>query len=193
MKTNIKTLGIDDGPFDFHDPGCKEAMLVGVVMRSNNYLEGVLKSSVEVDGTNATRIVVDMVCSSRHHPQLKAIFLDGISVGGFNVLDIERIYELTGVPVLALTRREPDFQSIKAALKKHFQDWELRWSLVTRGKLHRFQTQTGDIFGKLAGLEQREAQELLEVTTMHGQIPEPVRAAHLIASGIITGDSSGRM
>jgi len=192
MKANIKTIGIDDAPFELYSRTQREAMIVGVVMRSNDYLEGVLSSSVEIDGINATRNVVDMVRESKHYRQLKAIFLDGITMGGFNVLDIARIFDLTGIPVLSLTRNQPEFESIEHALKKHFEDGEERWSLISKGELLSFETPAGTIYGKIAGLSQEQAQELIDITIKHGQIPEPVRVAHLIASGVVKGESSGK-
>ena len=193
MKSNIKTMGMDDAPFDLHDVSCREVMVVGAVMRSNNYLEGVLRSYITIDGMDATRVVVDMVRGSRHLRQLKAIFLDGITMGGFNVLDIARIHELTGIPVLSLVRKEPEFDSIRKALEKNFTDWELRWNIINKGELHSFETPSGTIYGKIVGVSKERAQELIDVTIMHGQIPEPVRAAHLIASGVVTGESSGKV
>jgi endonuclease V-like protein UPF0215 family len=43
-----------------------------------------------------------------------------------------------------------------------------------------------------AGLSIEEARDLVASTTLHGNIPEPLRAAHLIAGGIATGRSRGR-
>ena len=192
MKNNIKTIGIDDAPFELHDASQRDAMMVGVVMRGNDYLEGVLCSSVEIDGLNSTRKVVEMVRDSKHHRQLKAILLDGITMGGFNVLDIVRIFELTGIPVLSLTRNLPEFESIEDALKKHFTDGEERWSLINRGELHSFKTPAGTIYGKIVGISKVQAQELIDITIKHGQIPEPIRAAHLVASGVVKGESSGK-
>jgi endonuclease V-like protein UPF0215 family len=37
-----------------------------------------------------------------------------------------------------------------------------------------------------------EARELVTATTLHGNVPEPLRIAHLIAGGIVTGASRGR-
>ena len=193
MKANIKTIGIDDAPFELYSSSQREAMIVGVVMRSNHYLEGVLSSSVKIDGTNSTRNVVDMVRGSKHYRQLKAIFLDGITMGGFNVLDIDRIFDFTGIPVLSLTRNQPEFESIEHALKKHFEDGAERWSLISKGKLLSFETPAGTIYGKIAGLSWEQAQELIDITIKHGQIPEPIRVAHLIASGVVKGESSGKV
>ena len=43
-----------------------------------------------------------------------------------------------------------------------------------------------------AGLSLDEARRIVADTTLHGNIPEPLRLAHLIAGGITTGKSRGR-
>jgi len=43
-----------------------------------------------------------------------------------------------------------------------------------------------------AGLSIEEARRVVDATTLHGNVPEPVRLAHLIAGGIVTGRSRGR-
>ena len=48
------------------------------------------------------------------------------------------------------------------------------------------------LFVQRAGLTPTEAAELLAATTLHGKLPEPLRLAHLIAGGVVTGTSRGR-
>jgi endonuclease V-like protein UPF0215 family len=36
------------------------------------------------------------------------------------------------------------------------------------------------------------ARAVVQATTLHGNVPEPLRLAHLIAGGIATGHSRGR-
>jgi endonuclease V-like protein UPF0215 family len=43
-----------------------------------------------------------------------------------------------------------------------------------------------------AGLSVEQARRIVSATTLHGNIPEPLRVAHLIAGGITTGTSRGR-
>jgi len=50
----------------------------------------------------------------------------------------------------------------------------------------------GAVHVQRAGLSLGEARDLLAATTLHGNIPEPLRLAHLIAGGIVTGKSRGR-
>ena len=63
---------------------------------------------------------------------------------------------------------------------------------------HRFEATTGSALNNMRGwhgskrLSPREALQLLAATTLHGNLPEPLRLAHLIAGGITTGKSRGR-
>lgn len=53
-------------------------------------------------------------------------------------------------------------------------------------------TSTPRLWVQRAGLSIDEARKLVADTTLHGNIPEPLRLAHLIAGGITTGSSRGR-
>ena len=50
----------------------------------------------------------------------------------------------------------------------------------------------GALWVQRVGLSLREAAELLAATTSHGNIPEPLRLAHIIAGGVERGASRGR-
>jgi endonuclease V-like protein UPF0215 family len=122
MKNQIRILGIDDDA---------KAAVVGVVMRLPNYVEGVMVTEVEVDGElDATDRLIDMVSTSRYLDQLKLVIIDGIALGGFNVVNIERLHDRLGIPVATITRDKPNFTEIEKALKTHFDDWELRLTMM---------------------------------------------------------------
>jgi len=42
------------------------------------------------------------------------------------------------------------------------------------------------------GLNIKEAEKIIKLATIHSLIPEPLRVAHLIATGIVLGESVGR-
>jgi len=189
MKKQIRILGIDDAPFSFSE---KYSTVIGVVMRGGEYLEGVLRSQVAIDGTEATDVCTQLVLGSRHRTQLKVIMLDGVCLGGFNVVDIEVLSESTGVPVITVTRDKPDFTKIKKALQKHFVDWKDRWNVLHKGRLQKISTKHNPIFIKYRGLSLEEVKEIINISTIRGVIPEPIRVAHLIASGITRGESYGK-
>src|SRR4030042_1477209 len=139
MKKQIRLLGIDDAPFTFTDT---HTTVIGVVMRGGEYLECVLKNTVHIDGTDATTICQHMITHTKHYKQLKAVLLDGITFGGFNVINIKELHENINIPIITITRDKPNLIKIKQALKKYFPDWKYRYHLITQGKMHRIPTST---------------------------------------------------
>ena len=189
MKRQIRLIGIDDSTFTFTD---KYGMVIGVIMRGGEYLESVLRRHIIIDGNDATFVCKDMIKKTRHRKQLKAMLLDGIALGGFNVVDINDVFKSTSLPVITITRDKPDFEKIKIALKKNFEDWEHRLNLMKNGKIYKVETKHNPIYVKCAGIDIGEAKEIIKISTIRGVVPEPIRVAHLIASGITRGESYGK-
>jgi endonuclease V-like protein UPF0215 family len=189
MKQQIRILGIDDSPFKF---GGGKALVVGALVRIPNYLEGVMKSEVTVDGTDSTETIIRMVSGSRFRDQIKLIMIDGIALAGFNVIDLKRVYSSLDIPVLTVTRDKPDFDKMKAALMKYFEDWNERYSLITKFMLKEIHTEYKPLYACGIGMDWAEFEELVRKSTVRGVVPEPIRMAHLIASAIVRGESYGR-
>lgn len=185
MKPEIRLLGIDDSPFDkFHD---RDALVIGTIFRGGSFLDGVLSTRVTVDGDDATEKLSGMITASKFHPQLQAILLDGIAVAGFNVVDIQELRQQTGIPVIVVMRDHPDLELIESALKKLNHEDKLSL-LMKAGSIHK----VDNIYIQLSGISLAEAEEILAISCTHSLIPEPIRAAHLIASGVVEGQSRGR-
>jgi uncharacterized protein len=189
MKRQIRILGIDDSPFTFTE---KYATIIGVVMRGGEYLECVLRNQITVDGDDATQICIEMIKHTKHRKQLKVAMVDGITFGGFNILDIHHLYTSTKLPIITITRDKPDFKKIRDALKKHFVDWEKRWTIIKSEKIYEITTTYNPIYVSCVGLPIDEAKEIIKLSTIRGVIPEPLRVAHIIASGITRGESNGK-
>jgi len=189
MKQQIRVMGIDDSPFKF---GAGNALVVGVLVRVPNYVEGVMRTEVVVDGTDSTEKIVEMVLKSRYREQIKAILIDGIALAGFNIIDMERMNAELGIPVLTLTRDKPDLEKMKSALMKHFDDWKQRYALIAKHKLREIATEHKPLYASGLGLDWAEFEEIVRLSTVRGVVPEPLRMAHLIASAITRGESYGR-
>jgi endonuclease V-like protein UPF0215 family len=189
MKDQIRVLGVDDGPFKF---GQKSVIVVGVVMRPTQYIEGICRTRVKVDGRDANTMLEKMIKKSNYKDQLRLVMLDGVALGGFNVVDIEKLHQSTGIPVATITRTKPDFELIKNTLKDHFDDWKDRWICVNKIELVRVDTNFNPIFIKFTGLSKSEVQRIIKLTTVRGVLPEPIRIAHLIATAMVRGESMGR-
>jgi len=189
MKQHARVAGVDDAAFAFSD---ERTEIIAVVARLPGYMEGVLKGEVTVDGTDATQVVGDIFESSRYLEGLHLIVLDGTALGGFNVVDLEALHERLGKPVASVTREQPDMAAIEAALRGHFEDWKSRLAVMTKLPLRSLDTDHKPIWVQSVGAPDRDVNELIRKSIVRGAIPEPLRMAHLIASGISKGQSSGR-
>lgn len=188
IKQEIRILGIDDSPFPSHTK--ESVMIIGTVFRAGNWLDGVLSTYIQGDGTDATEKISEMVLNSRNIGQLGVIMLDGITFGGFNLVNIHELFESTGIPVIVIMRRMPDFEGIKNALKR-FPDWKNRWANVLEaGEVHKVDGKE-PIYMQISGLEKEDALEIVKISTTRSAIPEPLRVAHIIAAGVMTGESRG--
>ena len=185
LKKEIRVVGIDDSPFDkFKD---KKVFVVGVFYRGGEFMDGVMSTRCTVDGTDSTSKIASLINKSKFKKQIQAIFIDGIAVGGFNVIDIEKLSKKTKLPVIVVIRNMPDFKKIYRILIK----LKLKKQKALIEKLPQ-PTKVGKIYIQYKGTTLKKAKELLKITCTHRYIPEPIRVAHLIAAGIVKGESKGR-
>ncbi len=111
------------------------------------------------------------------------MLLDGVVVGGFNVVDLDRLHRAIGWPVIAVTRGDPDRTRIRRALRRWFpRDAARRERLLFRHRLFRVPTTARPIRASSVGAPSRDAAALLARATVRGLWPEPLRLAHLVAS-----------
>jgi endonuclease V-like protein UPF0215 family len=125
-----------------------------------------------------------MINNSPHHKQLRLIMLNGITFGGFNVVDIQKLHFETNLPVLALTNDKPDLNKIHEALK-NLPKAEERWVMILEaGKIHEIINKGKKIYGETAGISFDDAEKIISLTSTRSSLPEPLRVAHIIASGV---------
>ncbi len=207
VKPQIRTLGIDDSRFRFKD---MKAYLVAVQMRGHDVVEATLTETIDVDGWDATDAIIrlilqapaflkrDYVSVEGRRPEplelkaeesrgLHAVLIDGLTVGGFNVVDVERVYEATRVPILAVTTRNPDLGRIHRALEHNFEDWPERFKIFERNRVTSVRVGSYTLHGHIAGVHPTRAADILAAVTKPGhRVPEPIRVADSFASSMPT-------
>lgn len=124
IKPGIRSIGIDDGPFDRTRKA--DVLVAGAVYRGGTWFDGLLTCRVRRDGRNATDRLVAMLTGSKFSDQLRYAFLDGIALGGFNILDLDRLHAETGLGLLVIMRRRPDLPAMRRALARLGRS-EQRW------------------------------------------------------------------
>ncbi len=190
MKHGLRVLGLDDGPFNkFTDI---KTVIVGVIMRMNYPVEGISVREITVDGMDSTEIAMSMI-QGRFLDDIDFVMSNGITFAGFNILDIQGIYRKTGIPVIAITRKNPSIENISRALLLHFKDSEERIKIIRKTPVDEIVYGNKTLYINRAGIELNDAATLIRNTASTGNIPEPVRIAHLIATAIINKESHGRV
>ena len=105
-------MGIDDSALLN-----EKVMVIGTVYRGGgDWMDGVLRSYITKDGLDATAVICRMVLNSKHYSQIRVIMSYGITYAGFNVIDVEKLYRETGIPLIVFMRSYPNFEKLKSAL-----------------------------------------------------------------------------
>ena len=184
IKPEIRIVGVDDGFFLPHTHG--KCDVIGVVFRGGYWLDGVMRTQIEIDGMDATEKIGGMIVNSPHHGQLRVVMLDGVTFAGFNIVDTSQLHEIVNLPIIAVTREKPNFDDIQKALKNLSFSKE-RWKVIADGKdVTEVSMRDGKkiVYMQAVGIELDIAKRVVRSTATRSNIPEALRVAHLIASGL---------
>ena len=179
--------GFDDAPFARAHRG--NVPVIGAVFAGSR-LDGVLIDRVRRDGANAAQTIIRMIDRSKFAQHLQLIMLQGVALAGFNVVDIFKLHRELAIPVLVIARHRPDLSAVRSALLTRVSGGRRKWSMIER--LGPMEPAAG-VFVQRVGISLEEAAIVIRRFAVNSSIPEPLRAAHLIAGAIATGQSGGRV
>ena len=180
-----RVIGFDDAPHKRHED---TVVHVNGIVTSPAIFEGMVSGIVDANGLDSTFVLADMILNSKFEAQLHAILIDGITFA-FNTVDLAALYRMTNIPVIAVMRQKPNFKKIFGVIDKYCEDAEAYKDIYRRA---------GEIFAheqfyfQCYGLSEQQANIVLKQVTVKGNVPEPLRMAHLIGSSIKIGQSSRR-
>ena len=181
----LRAIGFDDAPFRRRRGG---AVRVAGVVCAGTRFEGLVMTSVRQDGWNATDVLARLLTSGKFLPQLHLVLVDGIAFGGFNVVDLEALAAATRRPCVAVMRRRPDLAAVERALRLLPGTGRRLRRIGRAGPVHVrppfvFQVRGGDPDDIAAALRR---------LTDRGNVPEPLRLAHLVGAAVVRGESGRR-
>ncbi len=185
MRARRHVLSIDDGPFDKYRD--REALLVGVVTAGGDLVEGVLTTRVPVDGDRITERMAEWTARSRFRPVLRAVLINGLTTAGLSVVDLTELSRLLDLPAISVQRRPPRSAEVLRALEAA--GLPERGALLERaGPSHL----AGEVSFFCAGVDPAAARAIIEAESGRSNLPEGLRLAHIIAQGLVLGESRGR-
>lgn len=181
----IRVIGFDDAPFERHT---SEPVAVAGVVCSLTRFEGMLWGQIKADGWNSTEQLTQMLLASKFYPQLHLVLLDGIGMGGFNLIDLPLLAQQIQLPCVAVMRRLPKLEKMKQAMSLLPEPQKRLQLLAKAGEIY---TDLPFYF-QVSGLSAEITARILQRLTDRGNVPEALRLAHLITSAVMNGESGKR-
>ena len=181
----VRAIGFDDAPFARRRGG--RVRVAGVVCAGTRF-EGLVLGSMRQDGWGATDELTRLLVGGKFLPQLHLVLLDGLAFGGLNLVDLETLSRRLRRPCVAVMRRAPDLVAVERAIR-HLPGAERRVGLLRRaGPIH---AHPPFVF-QVKGAAPEEIAPVLARLTDRGNVPEPLRLAHLVGAAVVRGVSGRR-
>ncbi|MGQ9721364.1 MAG: endonuclease dU [Candidatus Jordarchaeum sp.] len=177
----VRVLGVAES---FVKGRSRRSVLAGVVMRGDLQIDGFAFGTITVGGMDATEGVIE-VYRGLSRSDINFVFLNGCVISWFNVVDLDRIYEELGVPLVCVTYEESE--GLEKYFREYFADWEERLKIYNRlGERETVSLGTGyELFIRYLGLTREDAVRVVNKFTLQGAIPEPLKAARLLARALV--------
>lgn len=181
-KRTIRVIGFDDAPFIRRS---RHPVAVAGVVCAGTRFEGMVWGELQADGWDATEVLSGLLLESKFLPQLHLVLLDGITFGGFNIVDLPELATRLQRPCVAIMRRPPRFSAIREAMENLPQP-EKRFALMRRaGTIHHYPP----FYFQVYGAKPEVIAMVLKRLSDRALVPEALRLAHLIGAAVIKGES----
>ncbi len=163
----------------------KRSVLSGIVMSTDLIIDGFVMGHSTVGGDDATDAILTMY-KKLDRSDVSFLLISGIIISLYNIVDLKRISEETGLPVIGVTYEES--KGIEDAIKHHFPD-SYKSKLTEYSKLGSRKKITlhtsHNLYIRNEGCTPLEAKQLLDKITLQGSIPEPLRIGQLLANTLL--------
>ncbi len=189
MKEGVRYIAIASGPIKNRYIGKrKDTLIIGIIFREN-YIEGFLSTKITSNGTDSTRRIIEMVNNSRFKEQIRILIFNGIAIAGLNIINPKILEEKLDSKVVLLNRRKQNANELINALS-HFSKANkvnVRDQIEIVKESSNIKPLRTDGFFIQSGLDNNY------IKNFTANAFEALRIAHIVARGIATGESKGRL
>lgn len=175
MKAGARALGVAESYRS------DVSTLAGVVVRASRVVDGVAFETCTVGGTDATDAIVALF-ERLDRADVQYLLVAGIAPAWYNILDLDRIHDATGRPVLAVTFEDSD--GLGPAIREAFEGKAREQRIgAYRAQPERRPVSVGEetLYVRSVGITDDEADRVVDGFTPEGGRPEPVRVARQVA------------
>ena len=180
-KKGIRGLAIAES----FSQNSKKSVLSGIVMSTDLVIDGFVFGHSTVGGDDATDAILEMY-EKLDRQDVSFLLISGIVISLYNIIDMKRISEKIGLPVIGITYEESS--GIEDAIKHHFPE-SYKSKLTEYSKLEprkKITLHTSyNLYVRNEGCTVLEAKQLLDKITLQGSIPEPLKITQLLANTLL--------
>lgn len=176
-KRGIRALGVAES----FRPTSRWSVLAGVVMRGDFVVDGMALGRASVGGDDATSSIASLYRRFRRN-DVNLLMVSGCILSLYNIVDVDGLARRTGLPVICLTYKETS--GIEDAIRRHFPDRTDEKLAAYRklGPRKKVQLRSGHaVYTRTSGISESDARNVVNLFTLQGSVPEPVRVARLLA------------
>jgi len=178
----MRIVALGDGYFD---PSKKEKggqALLLLASFQDMALEIAMPIFFTVDGDDGTDRLAQGL---RSFPIPELVEIWGIVHAGFNFVDPELLFRLTGIPVIVFQRKLPDMAAVYGALERHLEVWKERWKrLSSVSELVPITLNGERAYARVCGIDLSRATRVLERQCLVSSVPEQLRVTRELARGL---------
>jgi endonuclease V-like protein UPF0215 family len=179
-KSGVRVLGVSES----FTKDSERSVVAGVVMRGDLRIDGFGFCHPQVGGTDATAELLGMF-RRLERGDVRAWLLGGGVISWFNVVDLRTLSAQTGIPVVCVSFDESN--GLEKYIREYFpDDWQQRVETLEKaGDRRLVSLETGhSVYVVTAGIGVNRARQLLNLFTLDGRVPEPVRVARQLAAAV---------
>ena len=180
-KKGIRGLAIAES----FSQNSKKSILSGIVMSTDLIIDGFVFGHSTVGGDDATDAILAMY-EKLDRQDISFLLISGIVISLYNIIDMKRISEKIGLPVIGITYEESS--GIEDAIKHHFPE-SYKSKLTEYSKLEprkKITLHTSyNLYVRNVGCTVLETKQLLDKITLQGSIPEPLKITQLLANTLL--------
>ena len=180
-KKGIRGLAIAES----FSQNSKKSILSGIVMSTDLVIDGFVFGHSTVGGNDATDAILEMY-EKLDRQDISFLLISGIVISLYNIIDMKRISEKIGLPVIGITYEESS--GIEDAIKHHFPE-SYKSKLTEYSKLEprkKITLHTSyNLYVRNEGCTVLETKQLLDKITLQGSIPEPLKITQLLANTLL--------
>ena len=161
------------------------SVLSGIVMRQDYVIDGFVFGHATLEGNDATDSILQMY-KKLNREDINYVLISGLIVSMYNIIDIKKIHDSLKIPIIGISYKNSP--GLENAIKHHFPNsFESKiYAYQKLGKREKITLKTfQDVFVRKEGCTLSNVKQLLNNLTLQGNIPEPLRVAHILAKSLL--------